>query len=46
MDNQLYDDLMQYLETLTYPGNYTDNQKTHLRKITLLKITHFSDNQN
>src|ERR1041384_865811 len=32
MDKQLYDDLIQYLETLTYPGNYTDNRKTHLRK--------------
>ena len=32
MDKQLYEDLMQYLETLTYPENYTDNRKTHLRK--------------
>ena len=32
MDKQLYKDLMQYLEILTYPENYTDNQKIHLRK--------------
>ena len=32
MDKQLYDDLMQYLETLIYPENYTDNWKTNLRK--------------
>src|SRR3989440_12500987 len=33
MNGQLYKDLIQYLETLTYPNDYDDKWKTHIRKI-------------
>ena len=33
MDEQLYNELTQYLENLTYPNNITEQRKTHVRKI-------------
>ena len=33
MNNNLYQDLLNYLTTLTYPTEYDDKRKTHLRKI-------------
>ena len=32
MDKQQYEDLVKYLDTLTYLGNYNDKQKTQLQK--------------
>src|SRR6266487_4845668 len=33
MDENLYEELIQYLETLTYQNGLDDKQKTHIRKI-------------
>ena len=33
MDNKLYEDLTQYLTTLTYPFNLDDSQRIKLQKI-------------
>ena len=33
MEEQQYKDIMQYLETLTYPDGYNDLRKTQIRKI-------------
>ena len=32
MDEQLYNDLIQFLETLSYPNGYNDKRKTYIRK--------------
>src|SRR5207302_6375911 len=32
MNNKTYQDLINYLTTLTYPTDYDDKRKTHLRK--------------
>jgi hypothetical protein len=33
MDKQLYEDLIHYLTTLTYPDGYNEQRKTHLKRI-------------
>jgi hypothetical protein len=43
MDKQLYDDLIHYLTTLTYPDGHNEQRKTHLKRIStqyLIKNTH------
>jgi len=43
MDKQLYEDLTHYLITLTYPNGYTEQRKTHLKRIStqyLINNTH------
>src|SRR5437016_4645948 len=41
MDNSLYQDLFNYLTTLTYPMEYDNKRKTHLQKIS---TQYFVDN--
>jgi len=46
MNNKTYQDLINYLTTLTYPTDYDDKRKSIYGKIqpnTLLKIIHFID---
>ena len=46
MDSNIYHDLINYLTTLTYPTDYDEKRKTHLRKTqpnTLLKTTYYID---